>query len=52
MKVFALETERLQTLEAIAERLQSGSDQMRDEGHKLWLVLQEIKSVGEVEIGG
>ena len=37
--------EVLPTLQQIHTRLHSGSDAMRDEGHKLWLVYGHLKHV-------
>jgi hypothetical protein len=35
--------EQRDVLKAICDRLHSGSDAMRDEGHKLWLILNQMK---------
>lgn len=37
--------EILERLEPIQRRLHSGSDAMRDEGHKVWLLCEELKMV-------
>ena len=37
-----IDAEQIAKLRAIADRLQGGSDKMRDEGHKLWLIVGEI----------
>ena len=42
MKVFLIDEDQITKLRAIEQRLHSGSDAMRDEGHKLWLVLKEV----------
>ena len=38
-------SEILERLEPIQRRLHSGSDAMRDEGHKVWLLCEELKMV-------
>lgn len=38
-----IEQEDLQQLRMLSQRLQGGSDKMRDEGHKLWLILNRIE---------
>lgn len=35
--------EQMDAMRAIQHRLHAGSDKMRDEGHKLWLVLNQIE---------
>ncbi len=35
--------EQLAALRAISDRLQSGNDKERDEGHRLWLIIKQIK---------
>ena len=42
MKILALELEYLPALKQIADRLQSGSDAQRDEGHRLWILIQKM----------
>jgi hypothetical protein len=37
--------EMLERLEPIQRRLHSGSDAMRDEGHKIWLMCEELKMI-------
>ena len=37
--------EMLERLEPIQHRLHSGNDAMRDEGHKIWLMCEELKMV-------
>lgn len=37
--------EMLERLEPIQRRLHSGSDAMRDEGHKVWLLCEELKMI-------
>jgi hypothetical protein len=37
--------EILDRLEPIQRRLHSGSDAMRDEGHKVWLLCEELKMI-------
>jgi hypothetical protein len=39
---YLIEEEDFQKLRNIERRLHSGSDAMRDEGHKLWLVLNRL----------
>jgi len=41
--LYVLWSEQLEKLQSISDRLHSGSDKMRDEGHKLWLVINQIK---------
>lgn len=52
MKVYLIEDEQLEQLQNIASRLQGGSDRMRDEGHKLWLLIQTIKDQQTAEAFG
>ena len=40
---YFMEEEDLQKLRNIERRLHAGSDAMRDEGHKLWLVLNRLE---------
>ncbi len=42
--VFALDEDQMRKLSAIAERLQGGNDKERDEGHRLWLILAQVKT--------
>jgi hypothetical protein len=42
--VFVLDAEQLKQLLDIAVRLQSGTDRERDEGHRLWLVVETIRN--------
>jgi hypothetical protein len=39
---YFIEEEDFQKLRNIERRLHAGSDAMRDEGHKLWLVLNRL----------
>jgi hypothetical protein len=41
--VYYLDGDQLRVLNAISDALHSGSDAMRDLGHKLWLVLNQVK---------
>jgi hypothetical protein len=41
--LYVLWSEQLEKLQAISDRLHGGSDKMRDEGHKLWLVINQIR---------
>jgi len=43
IKGYFLEEEEFQKLRNIERRLHAGSDAMRDEGHKLWLVLNRLE---------
>ena len=43
--------EILERLEPIQRRLHNGSDAMRDEGHKVWLLCEELKMVIKQEKG-
>lgn len=38
---YFIEKEQFEKLRRIAGRLHNGSDAMRDEGHKMWLVLHD-----------
>jgi hypothetical protein len=49
---FLLDAESMDKLRKISERLQGGSDAMRDEGHKLWLILQEVVEVPPAWVEG
>jgi hypothetical protein len=40
---FIIDADQLNKLTLIAARLQSGTDRERDEGHKLWLLINQIK---------
>lgn len=42
---FEFLNEILERLEPIQHRLHGGSDAMRDEGHKIWLLCEELKMV-------
>lgn len=44
-------SEILERLEPIQRRLHNGSDAMRDEGHKVWLLCEELKMVIKQEKG-
>jgi hypothetical protein len=41
--VYYLDGDQLRVLNAISDALHSGSDAMRDLGHKLWLVLNQVE---------
>jgi hypothetical protein len=41
--VFVLDAEQLKKLWDIATRLQGRSDSERDEGHRLWLLVETIR---------
>jgi hypothetical protein len=43
IKGYFIEEEDFQKLRNIERRLHAGSDAMRDEGHKLWLVLNRLE---------
>ena len=43
MKIFLIDEDQLERLKQIASRLHGGSDKERDEGHKLWLLIEQIK---------
>ena len=49
--LYLIEADDLEKLQCIAATLQSGSDKMRDEGHKLWLVLRNIINLKEYNNG-
>jgi hypothetical protein len=40
--MYLIDEDQLVKLRQIADRLQSGSDKERDEGHRLWLLIKEI----------
>jgi hypothetical protein len=42
---YFIEKEQFEKLRAIEKRLHGGSDTMRDEGHKLWLVLDNAHEI-------
>ena len=42
---YFVEKEAFEKLRRIEQRLHGGSDAMRDEGHKLWLVLNDLPKV-------
>jgi hypothetical protein len=42
---YYIEEEVFEKLRRISDRLHSGSDAMRDEGHKLWLVLKDAPKI-------
>lgn len=46
--VYAIESQDLEKLRAMSKRLQAGSDRERDEGHRLWLVVNTIEMNGAV----
>ena len=48
MSIFYLTGEQMEKLCAIEKRLHSGSDAMRDEGHKLWLIVNTVREYQEV----
>jgi hypothetical protein len=41
-QAYVLLDEQMEKLRAIASRLHNGSDKMRDEGHKLWLIINQL----------
>ena len=41
--VLPMDEDQRLTLRGIERRLHAGSDKMRDEGHKLWLILNQIE---------
>lgn len=41
--VYYLDADQLARLNQISDALHGGSDAMRDLGHKLWLVLRQVK---------
>ena len=41
--VFVLDAEQMEKLVAIAARLHGGTDKERDEGHRLWLLVEAIR---------
>jgi hypothetical protein len=41
--LYVMWPEQLAKIKEICDRLHSGSDAMRDQGHRLWLVLNEVK---------
>ena len=45
---YFIEKEQFEKLRRIAGRLHNGSDAMRDEGHKMWLVLHD--NAHEIEL--
>ena len=47
---YVLEDEDFDRLRAIQARLHGGSDKMRDEGHKLWLILNKVEDIGKIKI--
>lgn len=42
---YFIEKEVFEKLRRIAGRLHNGSDAMRDEGHKMWLVLDDVNRI-------
>jgi hypothetical protein len=42
-QAYVIFQEQRDVLKGICDRLHAGSDAMRDEGHKLWLILNEMK---------
>lgn len=44
-KGYFVEKEAFEKLRQIEQRLHGGSDAMRDEGHRLWLVLNDLPKV-------
>ena len=48
---FFVEKEVFEKLREIEKRLHGGSDAMRDEGHKLWLVLNDLPKVELYQFG-
>lgn len=43
MKLYLLDEDQFRKLKALASRLQGGSDRARDEGHRLWLICNDIE---------
>lgn len=41
--VYYLEGDQLETLKRLADQLQGGSDNERDIGHRLWLVVTAVR---------
>lgn len=46
--IYYLDGDQLQKLRDMVNRLHSGSDAMRDEGHKLWLLVNYVSDFQEV----
>lgn len=42
MPAYLIDEEQLRRLREIAARLQGGNDRERDEGHRLWLLVNDI----------
>lgn len=43
MDVYLVDEDQLRAMRVIAEKLMSGSDAERDQGHRLWLLVNQIK---------
>lgn len=43
MNIYYVDEDQLRQLSELSDSLQSGSDAMRDAGHRLWLVLRQIE---------
>lgn len=43
--IYLLEDVQLERLQAISNRLHNGTDRERDEGHRLWLVLNAVREL-------
>jgi len=44
-KLEEIQDEIMPKIKAIYSRLHSGSDEMRDEGHKLWLLYNKLETI-------
>ena len=44
LQLFVLSEDEVEKLRAICFTLHSGSDKMRDQGHKLWLIIDNFQS--------
>jgi hypothetical protein len=49
--IYLLDQTALDKLDAMQQRLHGGTDRERDEGHRLWLIVCEIKEAGPMTGG-
>jgi PHD/YefM family antitoxin component YafN of YafNO toxin-antitoxin module len=45
---YLIDADQFARLRAISSRLHAGTDRERDEGHKLWLVLNAVRDLGAI----
>jgi hypothetical protein len=50
MDVYPLDEGNYKKLDEIQKALHAGTDRERDFGHKIWLILEQLRDTGTVEV--